>query len=467
MFRAALLIVSGGTATSALAFTRNLIVARAIPIADYGIAATFAIAIAIMQMVTALGLQQLLIQAKDGEDERLQAGLQGFELLRGLVSALALFLCGGLIADFMNIPETAWAFRLLSVTLILHSLVHMDIHRLNRQMRFGPQVMTNGGAMAIALIAVWPLVIIFGDYRVMLYSILLQYALITLFSHLFAERRFRIAFDPAIQKRALSFGWPIILNSALLFCVFNGDRLIVGRELGIEALSIFSMGITLTLTPTLVFSTSLQRLFLPKLSALSHREGAETEYARIAKACAESYLIIGTTLCIGTLLLGEPILMFLLGEKFEALVPLLTMFAVLQAIRVLKGAPDTVALSRGRTGNGMVGNIPRALTLPLVFLVAVQGGSMLHVIAIGIAGEVIGFLVALVVAQRKVELSLRPWALAMITSVLSIALTALASVYQYTGLTFLAGAGYIMSVLFLTELRAYGIGLILGRFKRR
>lgn len=92
---------------------------------------------------------------------------------------------------------------------------------------------------------------------------------------------------------------------------------------------------------------------------------------------------------------------------------------------------------------------------------------MLHVIAIGIAGEVIGFLVALVVAQRKVELSLRPWALAMITSVLSIALTALASVYQYTGLTFLAGAGYIMSVLFLTELRAYGIGLILGRFKRR
>ena len=107
MFRSALLILSGNAAASLLLLARNLIVARLIPVADYGVASTFAVAMAVVEMMSALGLQQQIVQAKEGEDPRFQAALQGFQLLRGVISGVALFAIAGPMADFLGIPEAA------------------------------------------------------------------------------------------------------------------------------------------------------------------------------------------------------------------------------------------------------------------------------------------------------------------------------------------------------------------------
>jgi hypothetical protein len=82
MFRSALLILSGNAAASLLLLARNLIIARLIPVADYGVASTFAIAMAVVEMASALGLQQQIVQARNGEDPRFQSALQGFQVLR-------------------------------------------------------------------------------------------------------------------------------------------------------------------------------------------------------------------------------------------------------------------------------------------------------------------------------------------------------------------------------------------------
>ena len=91
----------------------------------------------------------------------------------------------------------------------------------------------------------------------------------TLTSHLVAERPYRLVFDRGIMARSLRFGWPLLLNGILMFLAFQGDKLIVGRVMGMEALAIFAMGVTLTLTPTLVLAKSVQNMFLPKLSQLT------------------------------------------------------------------------------------------------------------------------------------------------------------------------------------------------------
>ena len=105
MLRSALLVLSGNAASSLLLLARNLLVARMILLADYGVAATFALAMAVVEMASALGLQQQIVQAKNGDDPHFQAVLQGFQLLRGIVSAAALFALAGPMADFMAIPE--------------------------------------------------------------------------------------------------------------------------------------------------------------------------------------------------------------------------------------------------------------------------------------------------------------------------------------------------------------------------
>ena len=73
MLRSALLILSGNAAASILTLARNLIVARLISVENYGIAATFAIAMAVVEMASALGIGTV---AEGAESEAQLAALR-------------------------------------------------------------------------------------------------------------------------------------------------------------------------------------------------------------------------------------------------------------------------------------------------------------------------------------------------------------------------------------------------------
>lgn len=418
MFRSALLILSGNAAASLLLLARNLVIARLITVEDYGIAATFAISMAVVEMMSQLGLQQQIVQAKEGEDTRFQAGLQGFQVLRGVLSGLILFLAAGWIADFLNIPDVAWAYQVMALVPVLTALQHFDIHRLNRQMRFWPVVLTGAVPALLSLAAVWPLYLWLGDYRVMLWAIIAQMVLMAGISHVVAERPYRLLLDRAIMAGSLRFGWPLLVNGILMFGVFNGDKLIVGRVLGMETLAIFAMGFTLTLTPTLVMAKSAQNFFLPQLSKVNRdTQAGTTEFQHLSMTTLQVSLLNGAILVIAIALFGALLVQLLLGDKYASLIPLLMPLAVLQAMRVAKSGSAVVALSVGHTANAMLANMVRVATLPLVWYAVVQGAELLSVIWIATGGEVLGYLLSLWLLNRRVGTQLRSmiWPIACLT----------------------------------------------------
>ena len=395
------LLASGNAAESAILFARNLVVARLLSVEDYGIAATFALTATLIEMASQLGLRQLIVQSPEGEDPDFQAALQGFQLVRGVIGALMLLALGGPIALFLGVPEIAWAYRALAVVPLMQGLLHFDIHRFERQARFGPLVGSLTGAALISLFAVVPLHMAFGDWRVMLVALVLQLSLQTALSHLLAERRYMLRLDQAIIGRGMRFGWPLLLNGALLFLVFHGEKLIVGRELGLEMLGVFAMGVTLTLTPMLVVSKSVQSFFLPRLS---RAEG--TTYARLTTIVCDTNIAGGLLFIVGTALLASPLILFVLGDKYAPLLPYILPLAVLQAVRVFKNGPSVAALARARTGLAMLANLPRILSIGLVWIVLLKGGGLLPVVWIGIVGELAGAVVIYIFLARDPDLHL-------------------------------------------------------------
>jgi O-antigen/teichoic acid export membrane protein len=395
---------------SLLLLARNLIVARLIPVADFGVAATFAVAMSVVEMMSTLGLQQQIVQSRDGDDPHFQAALQGFQVLRGAISSLVLFAIAIPLARFFGIPEAGWAYQAMAVVPMLNALGHFDIYRLNRTMVFGPMILTGIVPALVSVLAVWPLSLWFGDWRVMLYAILIQALLTTLTSHIAARRAYRIVLDRALMRQSIRFGWPLLANGILMFLVFNGDRMIVGRKLGMETLAIFSMGITLTLTPTLVLAKSIQNFFLPPLSKLDHAATPEAgqRFERLAIATIEANLLNGALLVFGTALLGGPFVHLLLGAKYAALVPVLTLLAVMQALRVFKAGGAVIALARRQTSNAMVANLCRVASLPVAWWAVATGGSLTEVIWIGIAGEFCGFIVSLLMLRGRVGVRMKP-----------------------------------------------------------
>lgn len=405
MLRKAGMILSGNAATAAMLLARNLLVARLIPVEDFGIASTFAVTMAIVEMLSALGLQQQIIRDSRGEDPRLQHALQGFQVMRGLISASVLWLIADPIAAFLGIPEAAWAYKWLALVPLLNALIHFDIYRLSRKMRFGPMLLTATFPAFVSLAMVWPIAKWLGDYRVLLWAILAQSLLAVVTSHLVAERPYRIVFDRKIIADSLRFGWPILVNGMLLFAVFNGDRLIVGHTLGMEQLAIFSLGLTLTLTPTLVLEKSAQSFFLPQLTtAMAERP----QFDRLSMVAFQAHLACGLLLICGVIFLGPALVTLTLGDKYNALLPLLPWLAIQQALRIAKGGNSPSALAMAQTSNSMLGSLPRALCLMPAGWAVSQGASVLTIIQIGIIGELLGYALTLLLTRWRMSLPLRP-----------------------------------------------------------
>lgn len=405
MLKSIMLLLSGNAFSALMLLIRNLLVARLIPVADYGIAATFAISMAVVEMMSNLGLQQMIVQDKNGEDPRLQSGLQGFQALRGVLSAAILFLLAHPLAAFLGIPDVAWAYQAMALVPLMNGFTHFDVFRMQRQMRYVPHILTMSVPALISVLLVWPLDRWFGDYRVMLYAVLAQGMLTLVTSHVTAKGSYRLHLDRDIMGRGLRFGWPLLINGILLFAVFHGEKLVVGRELGMAQLAILAMGFTLTLTPTLVVARSVQSFFLPQLS---RADLPPEKFASIGTATIEANLLNGLVQVAGILLLGPLLIDWVLGPKYAELVPLLLFLSILHAVRVFKAGPAVVALSRAQTDNAMWANLCRVLTLPLAWYAAAQGYGLTAVVCIALSGELCGFAVALILLRRRVGFGLRP-----------------------------------------------------------
>ncbi|MDB5661575.1 MAG: polysaccharide biosynthesis protein [Cypionkella sp.] len=404
MLRSAALILSGNAANAALLLMRNLLVARLISVEDYGIAATFSVAVAIIEMASTFGLQQQLVQDKRGDDPKFQEILQGIQLLRGLVNAIILFALAEPFADFMGVPQVAWAHKLLGIALIANGLVHLDMYRLSRRMRYRSGTIVAALSPLAAIIVIWPLYIFLKDYRVMLWSIIVQTVAVAVVSHWVAERPYRIAFDKLIVKQSLIFGIPLLFDGILLFIIFNGEKLIIGRELGMQSLALFSMSITLTLTPALILQKTATTFFLPQLSSALDTQ----HFKQLAAVTMQAHILFGCILVTSVVLCGAPFVHLVLGAKYQNIIPLLFLLVIMQALRVVKGGGATVSLARARTSNGMFANILRVAVLPIAWYVAVKNGSVSTVIWIGTIGELMGLVVSLVLMQTQLRLSLRP-----------------------------------------------------------
>lgn len=403
MFRSILTILAGNVSSAIILLVRNLAIAKLISVHDYGIASTFLLALAIVEMMSALGLQQQIVQARDGNDPHLQAALQGFQLLRAVTNSVILFMLATPLADFLDIPEVAWAYRLIALVPLMNGFLHFDIYRLSRQLRYLPQMLFGTVPPLVSLLLVWPLYLYFHDYRILLWAILAQYALAVIVSHLVAERPYRLAFDRKIMTSSLRFGWPLLANGIMMFVIFNGERLIVGRELGMEALGLFAMGFSLTLTPALVMGNSASSFFLPQLSAAK-----EQAFNAISTVCFQVHLLFGALLVLGMALLGGPFITLVLGEKYASVIPLLVPLAIMQGLRVFKGGSSTVALARAQTENAFVANILRVALLPLGWYVAAQGGAVIWVIWLGALGEFLGFVTGLGLSRYRLRIPVMP-----------------------------------------------------------
>lgn len=370
-------------AATVCSFVRNVIIARMLSVEDVGVAATFAMTTSLMEMASNLALDRLIVQAPDGDDPRLQAAAQFFQFLRGVVGAVVLLAIAGPVAGLFDIPEQAWAFRLLALIPLLRGLSHLDVHRVQREMRFFPSIAVTLGPQLLVTLLAAPLALWTGDFRAVLWVVLIQALMGMVISHVLSERRYAWLWDREQMRRMVRFGWPLLVNGALLYAIMQGDRAIVGSAFSLEELGWYATALGLVLAPAMLVPKILTTLILPRLSRSSEGSSAD----RHSQLTMQAFASAGVMLGIGAWTLGPAALVLIYGERYAPGAAVIGWLGAMQALRVMKAGPATVALATARTVAPLYANVVRLLGLGLAIAAVAAGKGVVAIAIAGLIGE--------------------------------------------------------------------------------
>ena len=386
VFRGGALLGVSNVVGQALRFVRNVIVARILTPEDFGVAATFWIATGFLATISELGFQQLLIQTPEGDEERFGATIQSMMTARSLLIGAVIFALAGPVAAMFRVPEATWAFRLLAVVSVLGGFRHCDLHRLKRGLRFGPAVVTGLVAAIVTTFLAWPIATYVGDYSAFVWLAIIQTGMGTLFSHVLAERPFRLGWDWQVVRRSLSFGWPLLLNSLLIYAALQGDRIILAGAYTKAELGLYSIALGLAMTPCGMVAGVMSSLMLPMLS---RAQDDRRKFQRHYVVCAQLLGVVGVVVGAVFFILGPALISLLYGSKYGGAGVVIGWLAAMHCIHLLRHAPVTAAMALGDTRIPLLANVFRQSGLVAAFAAAAAHAPLKWIAIAGVVGELI------------------------------------------------------------------------------
>ena len=404
MRKKTLILFSSQIVNYGCSFARNLILARLLTKADFGIAATCSLAISLLEMSGKLGLGKQIVQSKFGEDPDFKATSQSFLLLSGLASSIILASIAWPFANAFGIPNAAPALAALAIIPLLIGLSNQSVAIQQRTYNFTPSALCESIPQILITAATWPMCLLLEDYRAMIALLITKAFLSLAMTHIVSKHPFRFGWDRLFALQMWSFGWPLILNSFVLFAAQQADKALVGSLLSLETLAGYSIAFTLANIPWSIYAATLSPIMLAQLSKAQGRQRSFIhKYKQFTQLSASAAIL---AIC-PMILLGEHIVTFVYGSRYTGTGSILSVFAIATSLRFLRLAPTAAATARADTINYLNTNLVRSISLPLAATALLSGLGPISAAACSIIGEIASVIYSSFRLHSKQEIPLR------------------------------------------------------------
>ena len=379
------------------ALARYVLLARLVGPEELGLAAMLILTAQFFESMSDTGADRFIVQDATGDLPATQKLVQLAVALRGVFIALALVLSAGLVAKLLDTPSLAPSLMALGIAPLIGGFINLDLRRAQRTGDFRPEavstILSEVSSTAATMIAAWVL----RDHTAVVYGLVVRAFVLVVVSHVLAKRLYGWAFAKSDALRFSTFAGPLVVNGLLLFLGSQGDRLIVGGAVGAAALGQYSAIMLLIFYPAGAMSRFLAGIHMP-LVARSREDPAG--FARQRERLAGRALLISAAVLVGFTLVGPIVTPFLYGHRFAQPLPMFAGLAFLQAVRLLRFWPTTLALGTGDTVTVLASNLVRVAFLPLTLGAYFLWPSIYTIIGGFVVSEILGLLVALVLLVR-------------------------------------------------------------------
>lgn len=393
--------LSAGNALSAGAsFLRNVLIARLVSVEDFGIVVLLTLTLAIVETVSNLAVDRLLIQAPDGDDPKLQATAHALQVVRGILGSIIVFLAAPSIASLFKIPHVAWAFQILALVPVIRSLMHLDTVRFQREMIYRPTFWVEALPQSVSLAVAVPLAYWTRDYSAIIWAMLTQVLTQAIVTHHLASRPYRWAWDRTTVLRMLTFGWPLLANGLLMFAIFQGDKALIAVAFTTEVVGWYGAAFMLSMAPAMLVTSIMQGLLLPVLSNCQNEpEVFQHRYLQIVQACLAVGLLTGA----GFAVFGPELLVALFGSGYRTGTEVVILLGLTQGVRIAKAGQFVSAVALGSTKLPLIANLARGgALLAAIGLVAIGYGPVAVAIT-SLFGEMLSYVIGTHLLANRVR----------------------------------------------------------------
>lgn len=441
------LFLRGGTTLVAAQFTsnlcsfgRNIIIARLVAPEDFGIASIFVMVVAFFEMISNLSLDRLLIQAQDGDEPEFQKVAHFILASRGMIIFAILLLAAGTIANMFDIPETKNAFYALAFIPLFSGFNHLDIKRFEKTMQFLPGATVVIASQFVTLVLAWPIGKFYGDYRAMLALLFLNALISLLLGHIVAFRTYRWSQRKCYLQRFITFGWPLLLNGLLMFCILQSDRFFIGTSkklfnssFDMADVGVYSAATMLTMVPAMILIKVGSSLFFPVLSKM---KDDNENFLNIGALYGKILAFLGGSFCIFVILSSDTLIPTIYGNNYKCSEFLTIWLAIFWALRIMRVLPTAMSMARGNTINLLKTNILRLLSLGLVIIVVAKGIDLFWIAAAGVLGEIIAYSYSLKLNYKNLKI---PYSIYFTPILILLTCTSIAIATKFKFVTILSG----------------------------
>lgn len=309
-------------------FVVQIVLARILSPNDYGIIALLTIFISLANVFIQSGFNTALIQKKNVKEEDFSSVLY-ISLAVSTLLYIVLFFASPFIADFYKIEELKQVLRVLSIILFFGAFNSIQNAIIARNMQFKKLFIasvfsilisgTVGITLAYSGVGVWALVA----------QQIINQASITIIFFFTLKWRPKLIFSINRVGDLFSYGWKLLVSSLIDTLYMNLRGLIVGKVYTSDMLAFYNRGEQF---PQLIVNNlngSIQSVMLPTLSAEQENIKRVKELVR-RSIVTSSFLIF--PLMIGLAVVGEPLIIILLTEKWLPCVPFMQIFCLSYAL---------------------------------------------------------------------------------------------------------------------------------------
>ncbi len=391
-------LFAGFGAAQMCSFARNAIIGHWLSKGDFGVAATITLLLQLLETMTDLGADRLIIQADDGDDKALVGTAHTTLIARGVITASLLYLFAGPLSLFFAVPDAKWAFQTAALVPLIKGFLHLDPRRFQRRLENRPHLAVETVPQLVALAATIPVLNIFPSYEAVLWLAMTQAFMAVAVSHGCAERRYHTAWDGNHFWRLFQFGWPIWASAFPLIAVYQGDRIVIAHLLGMEALAGYTAAFMTAMVPGLIAGKVGNALMLPLLGQKKHNP---TEFRALYMLLTDATVIVAAGyLCI-FLSAGDRILPLAFGDNYTGLGTVIAWLAVMWAIRMVQAVPGMALMADGETRPLLVAGLIRAVGILFVLSAAKQGYGLAGIAAAGCCAEFASLIYVAIRAGRN------------------------------------------------------------------